>query len=114
MSSEQPGNPEVIPEDLRYLADLNTVYCVLCYVECKEAVYPRSFVEYLKHFHQVPWEVYKRVKRYIEGFRHNYEHSTIQLPDDGLAPQPLLPVTRGFNCKECSKARNKFQSISAV
>jgi hypothetical protein len=105
MSSEQPSEPEAIPEDLRHLIHSK----VLCCVECKEAVRPQSLVEHLKRKHRVAWEVRARVKRYINGFGHDYEHSTIGLPDDGLGPQPLLPISSGFNCRKC----NKFRSPNA-
>ena len=48
-------------------------------------------------------------RAYITGFGHDYEHSTIRLPDDGLAPQPLLPFVSRFNYRKC----NTFRSSSA-
>ena len=101
MSREQRSEPEAIPEDLRHLIHLNTVYWVLSCVECKEAVRPQSLVEHLKRKYRVAWEVYKRVERYVKGFGHDYTRSTIGLPDNGLAPQPLLPITSRFKCKKC-------------
>jgi hypothetical protein len=101
MSSNQTSRPEAIPEDLRHLIHLNTTYCVLSCVECKKAVRPGALVEHLKSKHQVAWEVCKRVEGYIKGFRHDYKCSTIRLPDNGSAPQPLLPITSRFTCKKC-------------
>jgi hypothetical protein len=43
----------------------------------------------------------QRIERYIKGFGHNYTRSTIGLPDNGSAPQPLLPITSRFKCKKC-------------
>jgi hypothetical protein len=101
MSSEQTSRPKAIPGDLRHLIHLNTVYCILSCVECKAAVRPRALVEHLKCKHQVAWEIRKRVEKYIKGFRRDYKRSTIGLPENGSAPQPLLPITSRFKCKKC-------------
>jgi hypothetical protein len=115
MSSEQPSEPEAIPEDLRHLIHLNTAYWVLSCVECKEAVRPQSLVEYLKCKHRVAWEVYKRVERYVKGFGHDYTRSTIGLPDNGSAPQPLLPITNVRNSRlQCNQVFFPYKKSPCV
>ena len=36
-----------------------------------------------------------------KGVRAYYTRSTIGLPDNGSAPQPLLPISSRFKCKKC-------------
>ena len=46
-------------------------------------------------------ELRKQVDRYIEGFPFNYDHSDVKLPKDGLAPQPIIRIVSGSQCKHC-------------
>jgi transcription elongation factor Elf1 len=113
MDDQRPAD---IPSDLRHLIRLNVAYRVLIcpYNKCCKAVEPRAFKEHLRVQHQTPLRDRERVQEYINGFKWNYDQATIQLPEDGSAPQPLIPVVDGFQCPTCpSEASSRpFTSIN--
>ncbi|KFY94163.1 hypothetical protein V498_04016 [Pseudogymnoascus sp. VKM F-4517 (FW-2822)] len=43
----------------------------------------------------------REVAQFLEDFPFTYDHSTVELPRDGSAPQPVIPVVDGFQCREC-------------
>jgi hypothetical protein len=94
---------EPIPQALCHLIQLNPSYKVLiCLGErCRCAVSPGAVSDHLRRKHQVPTDLRKQVDRYIEKFPFPYDYSTIPLPVDGSAPQPIIPINDGFKCEEC-------------
>jgi hypothetical protein len=52
------------------------------------------------------------VERSIEGFPFIYNYSTVQLPPDGSAPQPVIEVVDGFQCQHCQLRPYKTQDRS--
>jgi hypothetical protein len=52
--------------------------------------------------HTTTKENRKQIQEYRRGFPSNYNYSTIELPADGLALQPVIPVVDRFEyCKYC-------------
>jgi hypothetical protein len=95
--------PKSIPSELDHLIQLNVAYRVLIcpHTECRKAVQPRAFSEHLRVQHQTPLRDRERVQEYIKGFGWDYDFSTIQLPEDGSRPQPIIPVVDGCQCRTC-------------
>jgi hypothetical protein len=58
---------------------------------------PTGIVEHLRKIHQADKAIRAQAQEYIARFPEwNYNYSTIQLPLDGLAPQPIIPIFDGF------------------
>lgn len=102
--AEQQANPlQPIPPELDHLIHLNVEFRVLVCLGngCRKAVSARGFVEHLRKIHKEKPPIRKKVYEYTEGFPHDYDYSNIQLPNDGLLPQPVIPIVDGFQCKDC-------------
>lgn len=100
MDDQRPAD---IPPELDHLIQLNVAYRVLIcpYNECRKAVQPRAFREHLRVQHKTPLRDRERVQEYINEFGWDYDFSTIQLPEDGSRPQPIIPVIDGLQCQTC-------------
>ena len=87
-----------VPMALAHLIAINVVYkVVLCmHPSCHRAISPVGVVEHLRKFHQTPPKVRKRVQDFVQSLLWSYDYSSILLPTNGLAPQPVLPVVEGF------------------
>ena len=70
---------------------------------CRCAVSPAAIADHLRRKHKVQLELRKQVERYIEGFPFIYNYSTVQLPLDRSAPQPVIEVVDGFQCQHCQQ-----------
>ena len=93
-----------IPQDLSHLMAVNVEYSVLICLgnTCSCAVNPAGFTAHVRRKHKVPKEVWEQVEQYVQACAFNeYDYASIQLPADGLAPQPIIPIVDGFVCKEC-------------
>ena len=103
MADEQPIQAEPIPQTLSHLIALNERYGVLLclHAKCRCAVRPAAMSDHLRRQHQVQLELRKQVDQYIKGFPHQYDYSTVNLPVDGLAPQPVIEVVHGLECDHC-------------
>jgi hypothetical protein len=51
---------------------------------------------------KVPIELQRQVDQYVEEFPFSYDYATVPLPADGSAPQPVIPIVNGFQCRDCS------------
>jgi len=99
-----------IPEVLEHLIALNVEFQVLVCTspECQYAVSPVAISGHLFRKHQVKIELRKQVEQYVQLFPHLYNHVTIQLPENGSIPQPIIPVVNGFQCRKCPfKSQNR-------
>jgi hypothetical protein len=67
----------------------------------RKAVSPAGIVEHLRKIHKEKPSVRKQVQEFVAGIPWEYNYSTVKLPADGLAPQPIVPVAGGFRCQEC-------------
>ena len=66
---------------------------------------------HLRDRHKTPIELRKQVERYIHGFPFAYNHTSVPIPADGLAPQPIIPIVDGFVCQDCPfKSRDRSSS----
>jgi len=92
-----------IPAPLAHLIHLNAEFGVLLCLGngCRKALRPVGIAEHLRKVHNEKPQVRKQVQEYINGFPFDYDHATVQLPADGLAPQPILPVVDRLQCKHC-------------
>jgi hypothetical protein len=92
-----------IPPTLTHLIALNVEFHVLLCLGngCRKAVSPAGIVEHLRKKHSTKPEIRKQVQGYIKEFPFTYDYSTVQLPVDRSAPQPIIPIMDGFQCKEC-------------
>ncbi|KFY27816.1 hypothetical protein V493_03286 [Pseudogymnoascus sp. VKM F-4281 (FW-2241)] len=102
------GNPEfglvieILPP-LAHLIHLNVEFKVLVCLGrgCHKAVSRAGLVEHLRKIHKEKPEIRKQVEEYTKKFPFDYNYSTIQLPVDGLAPQPIILIVNGLQCQYC-------------
>ena len=108
------NNPlQSIPQALAHLIHLNIEFRVLvCLGDgCCKAVSAKGLVEHLRKYHNEKPAVRKQVQQYVQGFPHKYNYKTIVVPTDGNAPQPIIPIVDGFQCRHC---RSSTQSRDAM
>ncbi len=99
-----------LPLSLMPWIALNEEFHVLLCVghRCRQAVSPGAISRHLHRFHQVSLNIRKQADQYIQQSRFAYEFYNIQLPPDGSAPQPIVPVIDVFCCCHCHyKTRNR-------
>jgi hypothetical protein len=103
MAEAREPQAQPIPEPLGHLTRLNTVYGVLICMGngCECAVSPASFSDHLRRKHETSLELRQQVDRYIAGFPFAYDYSSVPLPTDGLAPQPIIRIVEGLRCRHC-------------
>lgn len=103
MAEHRADNSISVPSTLDHLIHLNVEYKVLICMKllCRKAVSPAGLVEHLRKIHKEKPEIRKQVRVYVEGCPISYNWSTIPLPLDGLAPQPVIPIVDGLECKHC-------------
>ena len=69
---------------------------------CRCAVRPSGFLEHVrKQKHPITKDGRKQGKEYIQAFPHDYTSSTIALPANRLALQPVIPIIDRFQCRHC-------------
>lgn len=99
-----------IPLSISHLLALNVEYKVLICIGrgCSCALKPAALSRHLDIKHKTSIELRKQVDQYVRGFPFAYDHATVSLPQDGLAPQPIIPIVDGFACRECAfKSTNR-------
>ena len=99
-----------IPEALAHIVALNVEFNVLICVQCKYAVAPTTISRHLGDKHKTPIELRRQLEEYIREFPFQYDHTSVRLPNNRSAPQPI-PVLDGYLCKECPY---KTQSRDAI
>ena len=101
--AEQQAILQPIPQALSHLIYLNAKYKVLVCLGsgCSKAVSPTAFSEHMRTKHTTSPEVRKQVREYTNRFPYKYDYKTVPLPPDRSAPQPVIPIVNGFQCKEC-------------
>jgi Orsellinic acid/F9775 biosynthesis cluster protein D len=102
---QQQTCPVEVPTALSQLVALNVEYGVLLCVGsgCCKAVSPASIVEHLRTIRQTSRAIRRQVQVYVQAFpAWDYDYASVPLPLDGLAPQPVVPVVDGFQCRHCS------------
>jgi Orsellinic acid/F9775 biosynthesis cluster protein D len=69
---------------------------------CHRAVRPAGLAAHVRRKHKVPRDIWRQVEQYIKGFPFEYDYSSVPLPVDGLAPQPIIQVVDGLQCRHCT------------
>jgi hypothetical protein len=103
MANQIATQAQPIPDVWNHLVELNVDFQILICLndKCRCAIKPGAIVRHLRDQHQIPIELRKQVDQYIQSFPSLYDYSTVQLPVDGLSPQPVIPVVNGCQCIEC-------------
>ncbi|KAM3066212.1 hypothetical protein ACMFMG_012116 [Clarireedia jacksonii] len=97
-----------IPEALSHMITLNPIFSIIICVPCQFAIAPNAIVRHLRDQHHADRETCKQMEEYIAGFPFVYDHTSIELPQENSAPQPIIPVVDGFQCHECAfKSQNR-------
>jgi hypothetical protein len=110
MAEPPPTQARPIPQELSDLVVLNVEYSVLiCRSEkCQYALKPTAISRHLGDKHNTPIALRKQVDQYVKVFPFTYDYATIPLPQDGSAPQPIIPIVDGFVCRDCPvKSQNR-------
>ena len=89
-----------IPQAWSHLVALNVEFNVLICVniKCRYALQPSAVCRHLRDRHKTPRALQKQVEQYIKAFPFTYDHTSVQLPINGSAPQPIIPIVDGFVC----------------
>lgn len=82
--------------------------------ECRCALSPASTLEHLRRNHRVPVELRQQMDQYTKGFPFKYDYSSVPLPRDGLAPQPIIAVVEVIQCKHCVPFRSQGRKAMKV
>jgi hypothetical protein len=92
-----------IPQALSHLVALNVEYGVLICIGngCKCALKPSAIPRHLAIKHKTAIGLRKQVDQYVAAFPFEYDYKTVRLPQDGSAPQAIIPIVGGFACKDC-------------
>lgn len=116
MAEPVSTQPQPIPQSLSHLIQLNVEYSVLICMGngCRCAVSPASISRHLRSKHHVPIELRKQVDRYVQGFPVNYDFTNVKLPQERSAPQPIIRIVSGFQCKHCPALPFTSQSRDAI
>jgi Orsellinic acid/F9775 biosynthesis cluster protein D len=103
-----------VPQELSYLVAVNVEYSVLICIgnTCYCAVSPAGLTAHVRRKHKVSKRVWKQVEQYVEecAFK-EYNYASIQLPANGLAPQPIISVVDGFQCQHCLYKTTDYSNI---
>jgi Orsellinic acid/F9775 biosynthesis cluster protein D len=103
MAEQQQAGPVAAPTALSQLIAVNVEYEVLLCLGngCRKAVNPAGIVEHLRKIHREKPSVRRQVQEFVAGIPWVYNYSTIRLPANRSAPQPIIPIVDGFQCRDC-------------
>jgi hypothetical protein len=90
-----------IPEALTYLITLNVKYNMLICIQCKFVLKPTAIPRHFSDRHKTAIKLQKQINKYIKEFPFSYDHTTVTLPLDRSAPQPVIAVLEGHLCQAC-------------
>jgi hypothetical protein len=102
-----------LPQELSQLVALNTKYGILICLGngCHHAQKPGALSRHLEIKHKTPLALRKQLDSYIMEFPSTYDYASVQLPADGLAPQAIIPIVDGFQCRECAFKTSDHSNI---
>ena len=92
---------QTIPQELTQLVGLNVEFYILICLQCQYAQRPTYMCRHLGDQHKTPIKLRKQLEEYIKGYPFQYDYTNVQLPSDGSAPQPIIPILDGYQCKGC-------------
>ena len=101
----ETDTPIDVPAALAHLITVNTEYKVLLCLGrgCCKAIRPKGILDHMrKRGHPTTTASRKQMQAYAQIFPHDYDHANVPLPANGLAPQPVLPIIEGFQCRQCT------------
>jgi hypothetical protein len=71
---------------------------VLIYVVCKYVVKLTTISRHLADKHKMAIKLRKEVEEYVREFLFIYDHTTVLLPSDRSALQPIIPTIYSLKC----------------
>jgi hypothetical protein len=71
---------------------------MLIYIVCKYVVKPTTISRHLADKHKMAIKLQKEVEEYVREFLFVYNHTTVLLPSDGSALQPIIPTIYSLKC----------------
>jgi hypothetical protein len=93
-------------------------------MQCKFALKPTAIPRHFSDRHKTAIKLQKQINKYIKEFLFSYDYTTVTLPSDRSAPQPVIAVLEGHLCQAClyktqsrdviKKHRNKEHSKKRV
>jgi hypothetical protein len=112
MAEQQQTPTIVVPPALGQLIAVNAEFEVLLCARpnCRKAVSLAGIVEHLRKIHKESPKVRKQVQEFITGIPWEYDYSSVKLPADGLASQPVIPVIDGFQCRQCPYRSQSYKT----
>ena len=94
-----------VPSSLAHLVAINVEFkVVLCLsLICRHAQTTSNVVEHIRKTHHEKPAIRKQLKDFLQDITSQdtqflREYTTVQLPADGSAPQPIVLVVDGFSC----------------
>ena len=97
-----------IPQSVAHLIAVNKKFGVLLCrsARCRHALTVKGLEDHLRKLHVETLAVRREAKEFAQALarqdaRFQRDHTGVELPIDGSAPQPTLPVTDGFRCLFC-------------
>src|SRR6202043_2662789 len=90
-----------VPELLVHLIELNIDFEVLVCTTCYKAITPTGINQHMRKIYNLEPNLRNKLRKYMNSFTNSYSPSTIRLPANSSAPQPILPIVDGFQCKHC-------------
>ncbi len=108
MANDEGVETLEVPPSVAHLVAVNAEFAVLLCAKacCRCAQAVRGMEEHLRKFHHEKPTVRRQVGEFGRGlarrdarFLRNY--TVVELPVNGLAPQPIVPVVDGFSCRFC-------------
>ena len=97
-----------IPQSVAHLIAVNDNFGVLLCrsARCRHALTVKGLEDHLRKLHVETLAVRREAKEFAQALarqdvRFQRDHTGVELPIDGSAPQPTLPVTDGFRCLFC-------------
>jgi hypothetical protein len=97
-----------VPSSLSHLIAINSEFGVLLCLSalCKHAQSADGIIYHLRNFHHEKPEIRRQLDSFVQALQKQDErflrdYTTVELPVDGLSPQPVVPVVDGFSCLEC-------------
>jgi hypothetical protein len=83
---------------LTYLIALNIEYNVLICIQCKFALKPTTIPRHFSDRHKTAIKLRKQINEYIKEFLFLYDYTTVTLPLDRSALQPVIAVLERHLC----------------
>ena len=107
---EEEGDCAAVPPSMANLIAVNLEYAVLLCTrpQCRRAQSVKGIEEHFRKSHHEKPTIRREISKFGRGLARFLRHySIVELPVNGLAPQPVVAVVDGFSCKNC-----RFYTVS--